>query len=1138
MSKVAIVGVEGSGKTVLMAALGELYGQASHESLYLMPENQASFAFMTRIPHKMRVEHQWPEATAIESMKYMKWTVRIGAEVLTELEMLDYPGELYRMAFGDRKESDIVSARDQIHEFLEHLVTADFLIVLLNLKDAMDIGANARNNETVWLTRGIFDYAKQLSNITNRLLVFTQADRYHELLEEEGGPKSVQEKYMPMLSILHPDLECIAISAVDAPELNAPGAQPTADGGLQELMARIVMASEAGQRAMSLMAKCQSAAKEATREYVSIQELDERIAQYGSALDQVGGTEAWIISSLYPGALDDHSDRYGMLKEFAEDIHKVISSNPIADLAGDSPWQPLSEKYDGLSGQLASIRNIKNSFAKKNVHRTATVLFVGFLILILAAAIIGFQLYSRNKTVEQLAHSTGLSLGTSQSALQNNPDAQYEVGNALLFKQPAQERTSAVEWLAKAASQGNDKAQDRLCDFYYNAPLYPDEIPRDASTLKTFKKYAEQGAPWAQNIMGELHYAGIGVPRDMGEALKYFQAAGDAGNIFGLINTGNIYVRGDGVKQDLPKAAGLYQRAASLGSIEAQYNLGRMYLEGMGVNKDLTEAKKWLQQASEKGNAEAQAKLGALYDNPDNATDKNNILAVKWLRQAAEQGNMDAQYHLGVMYERGRGIKGDSNQANQWYRKAFEQGLKRAEQGDPDAQNMIGLMYGWGLGVERNYLEALKWYKKSADQGNAEAQYRIGMIYGFAQYGWTGDDIKADDDSESLRWYQAAAERGHIDAQIKLGDIYSSPRVSFESKVVYEPNEEEAAKWFQKAAEQGNAEAQFKLACLYRNGALNPNHHQDYRTAIDWYRKAAAQGHVGAQENLGVLYYGGLEVRQDYAEALKWFQRAANNNSDFAKWMIARMQLKGQGMPQDYAKGIKLQREVYAQNRWGGWSGSWNRNNNDIKIDVYYPDELGLRLDLWKYKELYAGMGQQGNVDAQWLMGELLYRGRQVPSNDNSYGAPRYKYVDQDEPESAQWYLAAAQRGDTEAQGQLAEMYYNGDGVPKSYQDAYNWFMKVAATGDADAQYFIAGMYQKGEAISQDPQEAFKWYQKAATGGNDDAQYFMGESYRFGRGVKQDIKVAEAWYRKAAKQRNEEAKLALKEMGLKEEPEP
>ena len=54
MSRVAIVGVEGSGKTVLMAALGDMFGKPSDGSVYLMPENQAAFSFMTQIPHKMR----------------------------------------------------------------------------------------------------------------------------------------------------------------------------------------------------------------------------------------------------------------------------------------------------------------------------------------------------------------------------------------------------------------------------------------------------------------------------------------------------------------------------------------------------------------------------------------------------------------------------------------------------------------------------------------------------------------------------------------------------------------------------------------------------------------------------------------------------------------------------------------------------------------------------------------------------------------------------------------------------------------------------------------------------------------------------------------------------------------------------
>ena len=110
MGKVAIVGVEGSGKTVLMGALCECYRQGTADVPYLMPENQAAFMFMERIPHKLRVEREWPEATSVSSLRSMRWTLRLGTEVLEEIELLDYPGELYRIAFGERDLADVAQA--------------------------------------------------------------------------------------------------------------------------------------------------------------------------------------------------------------------------------------------------------------------------------------------------------------------------------------------------------------------------------------------------------------------------------------------------------------------------------------------------------------------------------------------------------------------------------------------------------------------------------------------------------------------------------------------------------------------------------------------------------------------------------------------------------------------------------------------------------------------------------------------------------------------------------------------------------------------------------------------------------------------------------------------------------------------
>ncbi len=216
MGKVAIVGVEGSGKTVLMAGLCECYKQSSSSSLYLMPENKAAHMFMTQVPHKLRVKREWPAATNIDGLRTMKWTLRRGQTIVEDIEMLDYPGELYRLAFDDdARPAEIEAKRPELNEFLGHLTDAKVLVVLLNLANLENPGENAKNAETIWLTRKIFDYAARLPNIERQMLVFTQADRYAAQLEDAGGAQALYKRDLPMMHILYPNLLVTAVSAVD-----------------------------------------------------------------------------------------------------------------------------------------------------------------------------------------------------------------------------------------------------------------------------------------------------------------------------------------------------------------------------------------------------------------------------------------------------------------------------------------------------------------------------------------------------------------------------------------------------------------------------------------------------------------------------------------------------------------------------------------------------------------------------------------------------------------------------------------------------------------------------------------------------------------------------------------------------------
>lgn len=1110
MSKVAIVGVEGSGKTVLMAALGEMYGQASHDSLYLMPENQAAFSFMTRIPHKMRVEHQWPEATAIESMKYLKWTVRIGTEVLTELEMLDYPGELYRMAFGDRKEDEIEGTKAQIHEFLEHLVTADFLIVLLNLKDAMDVGANARNNETVWLTRGIFDYAQKLPNIKNRLLVFTQADRYREILEGPGGAKAVQEKHLPMLSILHPDLECTSIAAIEAPESDAPGTEPTTDGGLQELMTRIVMASDSGRHAMELIRECEQNAAEAAGECSSLEDLESKIERYGKALAALGGAEVGVICALYPGTLDAHSERQKLLLGFAGDVRRIVSANPMVQLGNDNTWRSLVVKYDGLPGPLMTIKNIKNGYAKRNSKRKATIVAAGLLAFILAGAVIGGRHYKREKAVDQLIQATELQRDTCRQAVLGSASAQFMVGESFLADKPRQNRDLAAEWLGKAAAQGHEEAQEMLCELYYNAPLYRDEMPRNAATIEFFTKHAQQGAPWAQDVLGEIYFAGFGVPTNNEEALRWYKASAEGGNVFGMMNTGHMFKQGDEAIQDQQEAARWFRQAAAKGSAEAQYLLGIMYSIGVGVEQSDAEAKKWHQKASEQGDTRAKICLAELYLYGGSKIDAEK--AYKLYAEAAEQGDAEAQYKVGAHIYADCTNKAE---AAMWLRRA-------ADQGETNAPFLLGQMYKFGTGVVKDQFESAKWYKQAADVGDVNAQNMMGYIYR------SGDGVPQDD-VESANWYRKAAEQGEVHAQYQMGFIYYNG-------LGVEEDYTEAAKWSRKAAEQGDENGQALLGVMYATGSGVP---QDNQEAVKWLQQAADQGNDTAQLHLGLMHEVGLGVRQNDQEAFKWFMKAGEQKNGEAQFKLGELYAEGRGVRQNRSLAVEWFARAAAQG---------HTNAQESLCDLYYlaPGYLDEMPKDHATFEQFKTQADQGQAWAQNVLGELYFAGLGVPEDraealkwfqasakgGNVYGMVNVGNVCsggikglQNDNAAAKWYRTAAELGFTEAQYLLGRMYEDGQGVEKSQTSAMDWYktasegyQKAAEQGDVSAQFRLGTMYADGRGVAKDEAAAVGWYRKAAGKGHVDAQCLLGIMYDDGRGVAQDDAVAAEWYQKAAEQ--------------------
>lgn len=184
------------------------------------------------------------------------------------------------------------------------------------------------------------------------------------------------------------------------------------------------------------------------------------------------------------------------------------------------------------------------------------------------------------------------------------------------------------------------------------------------------------------------------------------------------------------------------------------------------------------------------------------------------------------------------------------------------------ASGIAGLAEGLDALKRQDFAAASKELRPLADRGDAEAQFRVGLMYEFGK-GFSVDMPRA------IAWLGKSAAQGHVAAQLELGVIYANgegvPKDSTK-----------AVAWFRKAAMQGNATGQYNLGLMYAKGS---GVGLDIAQAIAWFRKAAEQGDTGALFKLGVAYENGEGVAKDNVLAYTNYAIAARNgNKEYAEF--------------------------------------------------------------------------------------------------------------------------------------------------------------------------------------------------------------------------------------------------------------
>jgi TPR repeat protein len=267
---------------------------------------------------------------------------------------------------------------------------------------------------------------------------------------------------------------------------------------------------------------------------------------------------------------------------------------------------------------------------------------------------------------------------------------------------------------AKSAPDTKTEAtapEDPNADLVYGA--YQRGMYKTAFDL-AMKRAQEKNDPAAMTMLGELYANALGVKRDYGKAIEWYQRAIALGDREAMFALAMMRISGKGGATDNEAAAKLLASSAKLGEPKAAYNLALLYMDGQTLPQDFKRAAELLRFAADAGNPEAQYALATFYKE-GRGVEKNLYKSVRLLQAASVAGNVDAEVEYAIALFNGTGTDKNEPAAVSLLRKA-------ARQNSAIAQNRLAHVLVFGMGAPVDKVDGLKWHIVAKTAGKGDLQ--------------------------------------------------------------------------------------------------------------------------------------------------------------------------------------------------------------------------------------------------------------------------------------------------------------------------------------------------------------------------------------------------------------------------------
>lgn len=843
MGKIAIVGCQQSGKTVFMASLADYFraGQREGQSSWLIPENAEAHKFTEMRHYEMRVRHEWPDATW-NAPTSLKWSLHLKNGDSTDVEMLEFGGEVFRAAFKD--DGTEPQNREAAETLVSYLIDAKFVVVLVALRELFrQDDEHARyvddDIESTWVTRGLIDFVrKNLPKDVGLLLALTQADLYRKELDELGGPSGVLKKKWPMIYALYPDLPVVAVASVSQTTADGrPAEGYTTDGVLPVMKAYSeFLYGDPSETIKEL--DCVAGELREMSQPLAPDLLEQKIRRHGALIGKLR-EKVTIVDALYDDVISRHVKLNAEAAALLTGL-KAILSRDVETQQTESPWEDLAahcpdfaeavgvyqraarQQYRQMLSDKAKaereererraaeeIRMAEEAKRDEERRRKLELQEQEQRAEAEAARIREARAQTARRTLVVAAVAVLVLLGGAAWATKVYFDKRKEAARAERARIQMENAAKLAE-VRKAEEERLKKEEERRAEEVRRQQLAEENRKKELELKKREAELKAQAEK--QRIADEANERKrLELERKKAEEERALEAERrkrlaeeNRQRQIEIEREAKLRQEEEARQRELAAAAERKRQEEAQAAAEkkkaedAARKLAADKVAAAQTVRRLVEAiNAGSVVRSDELLAEARARADLLGTGDRKLLDES-ALCVETLKNA-ESGNEDAQLKLARMfYDGGSVVVRDRAEAYRRY-------LKVADAGDPLAQHKVGEMLVMGDGTVENLVAAFQYLLKAARQDHTRAQFLVAEMYRLGK-GVEKDPKRANE------WYERAARRGDGDAQLAWSKRLQKGEGMFFS------DEDQAFEWLKKAALSGNAEACYRIGCQYYSG--------------------------------------------------------------------------------------------------------------------------------------------------------------------------------------------------------------------------------------------------------------------------------------------------------------------------------